>query len=324
MPVRRCLVLRALGLGDLLAGVPALRALRRACRDSDLVLAAPRALAGLVDLAGVADSVVDTPELGPVAWTGPPPGLAVDLHGNGPASKIPLQALGPGRLLAFAGPGRDGEPVAGPAWRRDEHERRRWCRLVPEGLGVAADPADLRVRRPPGAEPPGTGPVVVHPGAASASRRWPPDRFAQVAARLAEDAPVVVTGSSGERALADGVRRAAGLPAEATLAGRTDLTALATLVAGARLVVSGDTGIAHLASAFATPSVVLFGPTPPALWGPPEDGPHRALWHGVGIESGDPHGATPDPRLLRIEVEEVLASCPPHPRSSVRRGTAQA
>jgi ADP-heptose:LPS heptosyltransferase len=87
------------------------------------------------------------------------------------------------------------------------------------------------------------------------------------------------------------------------LAGRTDLAQLAAQVASARLLVSGDTGIAHLASACGTPSVLLFGPTAPSRWGPPEDGPHRVLWHGDG--SGDPWGEEPDPALLAISSEEV-------------------
>jgi ADP-heptose:LPS heptosyltransferase len=297
-------VLRALGLGDLLAGVPALRALRRALvaedPDAELVLAAPVALAPLVALAGVADRLLPTPDLGPVDWTGPPPDLAVDLHGNGPASRDPLRALGPGRLLAFADPD-------APAWRADEPERERWCRLLTEGLGIPADPADLEIRRPAAAGPAGTGPAVVHPGAAFPSRRWPADRYAEVAAALAADGPVVVTGGLDELPLVEEVRRRAQLPAVADLAGTTDLAGLAAVVASARVVVCGDTGVAHLASAFGTPSVVLFGPTPPALWGPPP-GPHRALWHGEGLERGDPHGRTPDPRLLRISVDEVLAA----------------
>jgi ADP-heptose:LPS heptosyltransferase len=85
----------------------------------------------------------------------------------------------------------------------------------------------------------------------------------------------------------------------------TDLQDLAALVARAELVLCGDTGVAHLASAYATPSVVLFGPTPPHRWGPPEDGPHDVLWHGTGV--GDPHDDEPDPALLRITVDEVLA-----------------
>jgi hypothetical protein len=49
---------------------------------------------------------------------------------------------------------------------------------------------------------------------------------------------------------------------------------------------------------------VLFGPTPPHRWGPPEDGPHDVLWHGTGV--GDPHADAPDPALLEITVDEVL------------------
>jgi ADP-heptose:LPS heptosyltransferase len=313
----RCVVLRALGLGDLLTGIPALRLLRNALPEWRIDLAAPAQLTPLVRLAGAVDGIVDTPDLGPVPWSGPLPELAVDLHGNGPASKGVLQVLEPQRLLAFAGPDHHGTPVQGPAWRRDEHEVARWCRLVREGLGLPADlppvlgdgtdAAALRIARPACAGPPHSGSVVIHPGAASGSRRWPAERFAAVASVLADEAAVHITGSPDEAALTDDVRRRAGLPPEADLAGCTDLFDLARTVAEAQVVISGDTGIAHLASALGTPSVVLFGPIPPAWWGPPP-GPHVALWHGRPGEVGDPHGAEPDPRLLRIGVEEVLAA----------------
>ena len=83
------------------------------------------------------------------------------------------------------------------------------------------------------------------------------------------------------------------------------ILALAALVAAAGRVVVGDTGVAHLATAFGTPSVVLFGPTSPAAWGPPPGRRHRALWAG---RVGDPHGEQPDPGLLAIPVDEVLAA----------------
>ena len=299
--IDRLLVLRALGLGDFLTGVPALRALRRAFPDAELVLAAPRALEPLVALTGAVDRLLDTSGLQSPPWAGPPPDLAVNLHGKGPQSHRLLAGLSPRRLVAFGSPeaGHDG-----PAWTADEHEVRRWCRLLEESLGIRADPGDLRLARP-GGPAPAPGAVVVHPGAAFPARRWPPELFAEVARWAAgRHLPVVVTGGPEESDVADAVRREAGLPPAALLAGRTDLAALAAQVAEARLVVCGDTGVAHLASAFATPSVVLFGPMPPERWGPPPTGRHVVLWHGAGV--GDPWGRTVDPALLRIEVPEVL------------------
>jgi ADP-heptose:LPS heptosyltransferase len=297
----RLLALRALGLGDLLTGVPALRALRRAHPDHELVLAAPAVLSDLVRLADVADRVLPTAGLEPVPWTGVAPAVAVNLHGRGPQSHRLLQDLRSGRLVAFGC--REAEHE-GPVWDPDEHESRRWCRLVTEGLGITADPTDLAIASPR-EEPLVGGAVVVHPGAAFPARCWPVDRFAAVA-RWAHDRghEVVVTGGPDESALADDVRRRAGLPATALLAGRTDLVRLAAEVSCARLVVCGDTGVAHLATAFATPSVLLFGPIPPGRWGPLPDGPHEVLWHGTDV--GDPWADRPDPALLSIEVDEVV------------------
>jgi ADP-heptose:LPS heptosyltransferase len=299
----RLLALRALGLGDLLTGVPALRALRRGLPDHEVVLAAPATLSPLVELADVADRLLDTTGLAPVPWTGAAPALAVNLHGRGPQSHRLLQHLRPGRLVAF---GCDDAGHDGPAWDPDEHEARRWCRLVSEQLHIAADPTDLAITAPP-VEPLVGGAVVVHPGAAFPARRWPADRFAAVARwAVAQGHDVVVTGGPDEVDLAEDVRRLAGLPATSVLAGRTDLVHLAAEVARARLVVCGDTGIAHLATAYATPSVLLFGPTPPSRWGPVSGGPHEVLWRGTDV--ADPWADRPGPALLALEVDDVVAA----------------
>ncbi|MCW2678351.1 MAG: ADP-heptose:LPS heptosyltransferase, partial [Modestobacter sp.] len=142
------------------------------------------------------------------------------------------------------------------------------------------------------------------PGAAFPGRRWPPDRFAAVARHLAAGGhDVRITGGPAERDLATTVAGLAGLPPDAVLAGRTTSTELAAVVAAARVVVCGDTGVAHLATAYRCPSVVLFGPVSPALWGPPPRPQHVVLWHGDG--AGDPWGTTLDPALARVTVEEV-------------------
>jgi ADP-heptose:LPS heptosyltransferase len=283
------LAYRALGLGDFLTGVPAFRALARAYPGHRHVLAAPAALAPLAALTGAVDEVVDTAPLGPA-----PEGaeIAVNLHGCGPQSLALLRASNPGRLIAF------GEN--GVEWRSDEHEVARWCRLLRES-GVPADPDDLGLALPPVPSPVPPGATIVHPGAASGARRWPAERFAAVAsAELEAGRDVVVTGSAAERELAAAVAGAG----VTVLAGETDLLGLAATIARAGRVVCGDTGVAHLATAYGTPSVVLFGPTPPSEWGPPPDRPqHQVLWAG---DRGDPHADTPDPGLLAITVQHVL------------------
>jgi ADP-heptose:LPS heptosyltransferase len=299
-------VLRPLGLGDFLTGVPALRALARAFPAHRRVLAAPAVLEPLARLVDELDALVDTAPLRPLPPPLRRPDVAVDLHGRGPASHRVLLAARPRRLIAFANrrvPGTE----SFPPWVEDEHEVVRWCRLLSES-GVPADPSCLDLPVPPHPAPRETeGATVVHPGAAYPARRWPPERWVAVAAsEAAAGRRVVVTGGPDEVAVARHVAERAGLPSGAVLAGTTDLGQLAALVGAAGRVVSGDTGMAHLATALRTPSVVLFGPEPPSRWGPPPDRPwHRAIWKGG---RGDPHGRTPDRCLLRIGVDEVLAA----------------
>jgi ADP-heptose:LPS heptosyltransferase len=297
------LVLRALGIGDLLTAVPALRALRAAHPDDRLVLAAPNGLRDLVELIDAVDELLPTAGLGELDWPGPPPKLAVNLHGSGPESLHDLLATDPAELLTHHHP--DFPDVPGLTWRDDLHEVDRWCRL-PEYAHVDADRTALRLPAPAGPSP-APGAVVVHAGAAFPARRWPAERFARVVLGLAAAGHrVVLTGSAGEHDLAQGIAQRAGLAEDAVLAGRTGLAELAALVAGASLVVCGDTGVGHLATAFGTPSVLLFGPTPPRLWGPPASAKqHVVLWAG---NVGDPHGDHADDGLLLLGVERVLAA----------------
>jgi ADP-heptose:LPS heptosyltransferase len=293
------LALRALGVGDLATAVPALRGLRAAFPAERITLAAPGWLAPLIDLVDAVDEHLPVAGLGPYPL--PSTRIAVNLHGRGPQSRQMLESARPGRLLSF-------NAVDGPVWRFDEHEVARWCRLL-AWYGVSTEPGDLDLPAPQRIQMP-AGRTIVHPGAKAGSRRWPPARYAAVARELHRAGHhVVVTGTAAERSLATLVASAAGLPAGRVLAGRTGLGELAGLVARARLVVSGDTGIAHLATAFRTPSVVLFGPMSPSMWGPPpERAYHRAIWHGVRAEPGDRPGGAPHPALLLITVKEVLSS----------------
>ncbi|MFJ1733491.1 glycosyltransferase family 9 protein [Streptomyces sp. NPDC088254] len=312
----RLLVLRALGLGDFLAGVPALRALRRGFPDHELVLAAPQELAPVAAATGAVDRLLTASAPGRAVprrldWTGPPPDVAVDLHGNGPPSHRLLQSLHPRRLLAFAHP--DTPEIDGPPWYAEEHERDRWCRFL-EAYGIRADASDLRLPRPTDPSP-APGAIVLHPGAGAPSRCWPVDRYATVATALRERGHrVVVTGGPDEEDLVARLAKEARLPDTDVFGGGLPFGRLSALVADARAVISGDTGIAHLAVAHATPSVTMFGPVPPSRWGPPAHPRHQVLWRRG--PAGDPHGRRTDPVLLRIRSEDVLDALDRLPEAS--------
>jgi ADP-heptose:LPS heptosyltransferase len=299
--------LRALGIGDLLTAVPALRGLRAGRPGAELVLGVPDWLAPLACLAAVADEIVGVPELDEPPDV-PVPDVAVNLHGRGPQSHRILMSLRPKTLWAFAcaeAAFRDG-----PSWTtptgEDEHEIHRWCRML-DWYGIGCDPDDLALPTPDMTRTRAAA-TILHPGAKDPRRRWPADRFIKVARSLENQGHrVVVTGSADDRDLARQIAEHAGLPPDRVLAGRTSLTELAALVAAARIVISGDTGIAHLASAYSTPSVVLFGRMPPARWGPPQRPWHHSLWRPTP-EPINPDGI--DTRvnagLLRLSPSDVM------------------
>ena len=299
------LILRAIGLGDFLTAVPAYRGLRQKFPQATITLAAPAVLEPLVRLTGAIDRLQPVSGLGELtarfpSVLSPPPDLAVNLHGAGPESIRDLLATGAEQIVTHRHP--QFPLITGPEWCEDMHEVERWTRLLALE-GIAADPTALELAKPT------QGPIVpdaviVHPGASAQARRWPLNRFAEVARRLTLDGhQVVITGSAAERPRCLEVAQLAGLDQSCVLAGELDLSELAALVAAARLVLSGDTGIAHLATAYATPSVILFGPTSPRRWGPPAEGPFTVIWRGY---TGDPHSRWVHPALLEIGSDEVL------------------
>lgn len=108
--------------------------------------------------------------------------------------------------------------------------------------------------------------VVVHPGAAVPARAWPAEQHRAAVELLAHSGyRVVVTGSDAERALTAYVAGESGLD----LGGSTELRTLAGVLDAAEVLISGNTGPAHLAAAVGTPVVSLFSPVVPALrWAP--------------------------------------------------------
>lgn len=296
------LVLRARGLGDLLTAVPALRALRRARPHDHIALAAPHRLKPIVDLITSVDEMVPTADPESMRWDGEPPALAVNLQGAGAEGIVELAKTDPARILTYRNPAFP--DLDGPQWQADMHDVDRWCYLL-ESAGISADPRNLGLV-PPVATTNHRDCVVIHIGAGAEARRWPAERFAAVIRHLlVQDREVVLTADEFERELALGIAARAGLPQHHVLAGQQNLIELSATVAEAELVVCGDTGVAHLATAFGTRTVLLFGPTSPEQSGPPTHllGRHVVLWAG---HTGDHDGDTPDPGLLEITVPQVI------------------
>lgn len=294
------LALRALKLGDLLVAVPALRGLRRGFPEHRIVLAAPGWLQPIAELVDAVDELLPTPGLDDLLPLAPGAvDIAANLHGNGEESRRVIDALGARMKIVHRSPGDpDGTP-----WVDGVLERARWARLV-TAYGAPADPDDVAIAAP-AAPPRAIGAAVVHVGAFYGSRRWPVDRFARVARALRADGmEVVLTGAAADRPRALAVAREAGLPERAAVAGEAGLAEFAALVACAAVVVTVDTGAAHLASAYGTPSVVIFGPAPVEEWGPPP-GPHIVLTD-ASLRRGEAFADEPDPALLAVTAEQAI------------------
>jgi ADP-heptose:LPS heptosyltransferase len=119
--------------------------------------------------------------------------------------------------------------------------------------------------------------AVLHPGGTLPDRRWPPDRFAAVAERLAATGlGVAVTGTATEASLVDAVVATARAPIVG-LAGATSLGGLAALLADAEVAVTNDTGTSHLAAAVGARGVTVFLVTDPARWAPVDRDRHAVV-----------------------------------------------
>jgi heptosyltransferase-2 len=110
----------------------------------------------------------------------------------------------------------------------------------------------------------GAAPILaLCPGATnSRAKRWPAERFAAIADQFAEQNgfQTIIVGTKGDVEIAEEVARRMISPA-AMLAGKTNIADLKAVIACASLVVSNDTGTAHVSAALSIPTVVVFGPT---------------------------------------------------------------
>jgi heptosyltransferase-3 len=147
--------------------------------------------------------------------------------------------------------------------------------------------------------------IALHPGAGSDVKRWPIDRFINLALRLAvqEKLKVFVVGGPAEAGLAEQIAQA--LPeADVIRADCLPLNLLASTLQQCQGFVGNDSGVAHLAAALGVPSVVLFGPTLPQHWAPL--GRHVTVLRNPRACRGCISGSSEHTCLSNLTVEEVI------------------
>ena len=279
------LIVRLGALGDVVHAIPAAAALRRAFPDARIDWLVEARHRAIVDLVTVIDRAVVVESASWRGWTRAVRELrttrydcAIDLQGL-MKSAVLARASGAARVFGFS-IWHLREKTARPFYS-DVHDAEgghvisKNLRLL-EAVGVQdreiafpiADVPSAALDALRGSIGASTAFALINPGAAWPNKRWQPERFGEVAAFLRETrglTPVVLWGP-GEEPLARAVIGASS--GAAVLAPPSSVADIVALARAASLMVSGDTGPLHLATAVGTPTVSLFGPTDPARNGP--------------------------------------------------------
>ncbi|AMJ45269.1 glycosyltransferase family 9 protein [Corynebacterium stationis] len=274
--VERIAVLRGGGLGDVMFSMPAITALADAYPDASItLLCTPAAVSLLQDRPGPVSEVVELP-----ISQGVRPGrenpwqiaeflkrmkerhfdLAVQLHGGGRYSNPFLLELGARHTVGTCTP--DAVPLErNLPYVYYQHEMLRALEVV--GL-AGAEVRDLEPRivarrtEREVARQYRTGQrlLTIHPGATDPRRRWPVERFAEIARRaVAADWQVLVVGDAADMEAAERIARDAG---GRSLAGSLTLSELVGVLAESDVVLGNDSGPRHLALAVGTRTVGLY------------------------------------------------------------------
>ncbi len=306
-------VFRALQLGDMLNAVPAFRALRAAYPRAQITLVGlPWAREFVEQFHPVLDDFIRFPGYPGLPEQVPDMAampafvremqersfdLALQMHGSGEISNHLMTFWGAKRYAGFRPKGQyfaDRESFL--EYPDQEPERWRHLRLMEFlGLPLQGDELEFPIRAQDWRELEelkravrlGRDYVCIHAGARKPERRWPAASFAALADGLADRGyQIILTGSQAEADLAGSV--AGHMHASAVnLAGKTSLGGLAALISGARLLVSNDTGVSHIAAAIRAPSVILFSAPDHDRWAPANRQLHKIIIDAQKVPSAE-------------------------------------
>jgi len=292
-PIERIVVRGTNWVGDAVMTIPALRQLRRLFPDAHITLATRAWAEGLFADSDFLDDlqVHEGSGLRSVVqqvrqWRKRNFDLAVLLPNSLETALVASLARVPLRI-GYATDGRQAlltHPLALPEWRESKHEVFYYLKIVAELEWLAKQEQSFLATQPDGSLEvsearkstardflrargvrEGNLLVALCPGSInSRAKRWPAERYAALADRLIDelDAQVLLVGSNAEAGVSQEVRgQMRNQPL--ILTGQTDLAELVATLSLVDLLVTNDTGPAHIASALGRPTLVIFGPTNP-------------------------------------------------------------
>ena len=274
-PRARILVVALRRLGDVLLTTPLIRSLRRAWPDATIEVLVFADTAGILDGNPDIDRVIAMPARPTLRQS-----LACAL-GLLKRYHLAISTQSGDRPTAFAVLA--GRTHVGPTWPGNRIKRFLLGRSVPADGGVHRVDEVLRIADALGigrvaevVAPAGALPIaladagsyaVIHAAPKFRYKQWSREGWRVLAeALMRRGVAVVATGGPDESAFLDELWR--DLPAVRRLDGRLSWPELAALLARASVYVGPDTSVTHLAAASGCPTVALFGPTDPRLWGP--------------------------------------------------------
>jgi len=268
--LRRILVIRGGAIGDFILTLPAIRLLREAFPAAHLEILGYQHIVRLAVLSGYANAMRSI-EYGPLAGFFVPGGeLAPELIEYFAGSQQVVSYLfDPDEIFAhnLQRAGVQNLIAASPKITNDEHAAQQLARPL-EQLGLCLDDRAPRIL-PNELRKVDQNLIAIHPGSGSERKNWPLERFMALATLLLErpQTRLLLIGGEADDSSFEALQR--NLPNERIeLARNLPLADLARRVRDCAWFLGHDTGISHLAAAVGTPSVLLFGPTDPAIWAP--------------------------------------------------------
>ncbi|MFB2937855.1 glycosyltransferase family 9 protein [Aerosakkonemataceae cyanobacterium BLCC-F154] len=308
---RKIAIVRASRIGDFVCATPAFRAIRKALPLAEISLIAMPFLAELVKRSPQIDRFIPFPGFLGMAeqffdprkvvqfyqeMQGEQFDLAIQMHGSGVYSNPFTLMLGAKTTAGFIRPGDPaGKLAAALPISATQNEVKKVLSLVrflgiePQGettefpLGIedlkAAEMLITTAKKPL---------IGLHPGAREVTKRWAVENFIGVGKALQREFGGTVVLLGGEEEIPTAELIAENIGQETlNLAGKTSLPELGGILTKLALLITNDSGPAHIAYALSTPSITIFGGTDPQVWGPLNTEMHKILLHKVSCHPCD-------------------------------------